>query len=279
MENDGAKQCGQEPFEVCFAMNRFSAFGDRLSAIIIVVAVTVIVLVASSGVVFGAIAIPWPAGLPIVAAVACIAFHVSWRWVFSQFSCVTFQSDSLRLGRGLVQRCFGYDEVETIEVAEAPGRSSIIVIKEAKRTARVRLAGSDIETCASLLRACCANAIFVRGRAECLPSNPTNYDKTISAISLHWKRKACLLLLAMVGCAYLIALFIGRLVHWWKGNIQLGEVEVAHTICTTTVLGVLEVVGVIGIWRYWRMLREISHVGTGKEPLQTSFDCSDDCSG
>jgi hypothetical protein len=279
MENCGAVQSDHERFgDISFSVNRFSAFGDRLSAVVVAVAVFIIVLLTFCGIIFGAIAVPWPAGLPMVGVVACIAFYMCWRWVFSQFSCITFCLDSLHVGRGLMRRHFRYDEVEAIELAEAPGRTSILVIKEGRRAARVRLSGQDIETCASLLRACCANAIFVRGQAEWLPANPTNYDKTISAISFHWKRKACLLLLAMVGCACLIALFIGRLVHLWKGNIQLDIVGVAHTSGIIAVLGMTEVVGVIGIWRYWRMLRRFSHNGTGEESLETSSDCSDDCS-
>jgi hypothetical protein len=279
MENGDAVQSDHEPIEgISFSLNRFSAFGDRLSAVVVAVAVFIVVLLASCGIIFGAIAIPWPAGLPIVGAVACIAFYMSWRWVFSQFSCIAFCLDSLHVGRGLVRRHFRYDEVEAIELAEAPGRTSIIAIKEGRRIARVRLSDQDTESCTSLLRTCCANAIFVQGRTECLPSNPTNYDKTISAISSHWKRNACLLLLAAVGCACLIALFVSRLVYWWKGNIQLNQVEVARAIGTTAMLGVFEVVCVIGIWRYWRMLLTLSHIETGEESLETPFDCSDDCS-
>jgi hypothetical protein len=275
MENSGAVQSDHERFKsVSFSLNRFSAFGDRLSAIVIAVAVFIVVFLASCGIIFGAIAIPWPVGLPIVGAVACIAFHMSWRWVFSQFSCITFCVDSLHVGRGLVRRHFRCDEVEAIEIAEAPGRTSVIVIRERRRIARVRLPVRDTETCTLLLRDCCANAFFAQGRTECLPSNPTNYDKTISAISFHWKRKACLLLLAMVGCACLIALFISLLVHWWKGNIQLDKVEVACTIGTTAVLGMFVVRGVVGIRRYWRMLRRLSHIGTGEESLETSLSPS-----
>lgn len=275
MENGGAVQSDHERFEgISFSLNRFSALGDRLSTVVVAVAVFIVVLIASCGIVFGAIAIPWPAGLPIVGVVACIAFHVCWRWVFSQFSCIAFCLDSLQVGRGLMRRHFRYDEVEAIELAEAPGRTSVIAIKEGRRIARVRLSDQDTESCVSLLRACCANAIFVQGRDECLPSNPTNYDKTISAIGSHWKRNACLLLLAMVGSACLIAMFANHLVNWWNGNIQLKEVEVARAIGTTAMLGMFEVLGIIGIWRYWRMLRGLSHAGTDEESSETSFSPS-----
>jgi hypothetical protein len=186
------------------------------------------------------------AGLGLGGGIAFVLWAVNGAVSRLRFSVILYDGH-LQLGGGFMLLRIPYDEVEMFGFTKKT-RPDCIGLLWRGRNLLIRLPKSSLDQCLRMLRAACANAIYIDPAGHTyLPENPDRPDFTVATLWRHYRRTARTALAAFIVCSLLAIYFAAALLAGLFGRVPL-EVVFADLAVSLAVVAIAS----------WAMYRKYS---------------------